>query len=440
LSALRFIFHILRIHKDKQQHTTTRGENVAKHHLICDNKALVNKVKEIIKYKTIYPNTTVASEWDVLAEIRATLITFPEDLRPSINHIKGHQDKTTPFSKLPLLAQLNCRADWLADEFLLKHPQLNHSTVPIMPTSGCQLHLSHGTVTHHIKRELKHARTAPPLKKYMMDKYAWEEEHFNEVNWQNHGRALRRLEKHRKTLVQYLHDWTPVGTKVHQYDVKYPASCPSCQAPVEDRDHLLYCPAPCRDKWRNECYSTMLQTLNKLDTCPQVQELFLSALRVVLDNHDTASIRVEPAVASIGRAQADIGWHHILKGRLSKQWGKAQAKYLGSRADTKNNGDTWMTKVIEVMLREWLKLWKLRNEDRHGSNRHTRRQAEERQAIRELQQFYDAHDGRVPSRLQWLFDTPISEKMAWTVGNIRLWLNAWKPVVEKSYTTDLETG
>jgi hypothetical protein len=165
---------MLRIHRDHQPQATTHDDNVAKHHLLCDNKSLVNKVNEIMEYKTIYPNTTVFSEWDVLAEIRETLISFPEAIRPSINHIKGHQDKTTPFSKLPLLAQLNCRADWLADAFLSEHPELDHSTVPIMPTSGCQLHLPKGNVTHHIKRELKNARTAPPLQQYMMEKYAWE--------------------------------------------------------------------------------------------------------------------------------------------------------------------------------------------------------------------------------------------------------------------------
>jgi hypothetical protein len=94
-----------------------------------------------------------------------------------------------------------------------------------------------------------------------------------------------------------------------------------------------------------------------------------------------------------------------------------------------------MVKVIEVMLQEWLKLWKLRNEDRHGRDINTRRQAEERQALRELQQFYAANDGRVVTRLQWLFNTPLENIMEWTVGNIRIWLNAWKLIVDKSYTT-----
>ena len=176
---------------------------------------------------------------------------------------------------------------------------------------------------------MKHARAAPPLKKYMCDKYAWGEEEFDEVDWQSIGLSLKRLEKHRKTLVQYLHDWTPVGKRVHRYDIKYPASCPSCPTAVEDRDHLWSCPAQSRQKWRRECYSTMLKTLTELDTAPLVQELFLEALKTLLDNREATSIRVDPSVADIGTAQAAIGWHHILKGRFSKKWGEAQTRYMG---------------------------------------------------------------------------------------------------------------
>ena len=73
-------------------------------------------------------------------------------------------------------------------------------------------------------------------------------------------------------------------------------------------------------------------------------------------------------------------------------------------------------------------------------DRVTRLQAEERQTLRDLQQFYDANDGVVSPHLQWIFDTPLETRMGWTNGNIRIWLNAWKPVVDESYTTELSTG
>jgi DNA mismatch repair protein MutH len=37
--------------------------------------------------------------------------------------------------------------------------------------------------------------------------------------------------------------------------------------------------------------------------------------------------------------------------------------------NSKTNGTTWATNLASKMLNEWLGLWKLRNEDRHGKDR-----------------------------------------------------------------------
>jgi hypothetical protein len=183
----------------------------------------------------------------------------------------------------------------------------------------------------------------------------------------------------------------------------------------------------------------MMKVLTDNNTAVPLQELLLEALKVLLDGRSVANIPVDPAVAHVAEAQAAIGWEQILKGRFVKQWKTTQEQFLGSKSSRKANGGTWMIKVIETILQEWLKLWKLRNEDRHGRDRASRLQAEERQAIRELEQFYEDNDGVVNQRLQWLFDTPLDERREWRTGQIRIWLNSWKPVIDASYKTDLIT-
>ena len=66
---------------------------------------------------------------------------------------------TCPTEDLPLQAQLNCKADKLAERLFQQSPMMEHTIVPLLPTAGCQLHLAHGTTTHDIKRELSLART-----------------------------------------------------------------------------------------------------------------------------------------------------------------------------------------------------------------------------------------------------------------------------------------
>jgi hypothetical protein len=103
----------------------------------------------------------VSSEWDVLAEIRNAMQQLG-DSQPTLSHIKGHQDAIRPLEELSLKAQLNCRADKLAEQYLTDFPDIDRTKVPLLPTAGSQLHLTKGTITHKLKLELTHARTVPP--------------------------------------------------------------------------------------------------------------------------------------------------------------------------------------------------------------------------------------------------------------------------------------
>jgi hypothetical protein len=74
----------------------------------------------------------------------------------------------------------------------------------------------------------------------------------------------------------------------------------------------------------------------------------------------------------------------------------------------------------------WLNFWKIRNEDRHGRDDDTRRQARDNQTIPAVAYFYDEHATRVTPTLQWLFEIPLT---IWIQGNIctlRIWLSTWK--------------
>jgi hypothetical protein len=111
-----------------------------------------------------------------------------------------------------------------------------------------------------------------------------------------------------------------------------------------------------------------------------------------------------------------------------------------STHDQKRTGETWMTTVITTWLQQWLNLWKMRNEDRHGRDGDTRRQAQDNQTIRETTKFYEEYSTRVNPTLQWLFEIPLTKRIQGNISTLRIWLRTWKPVVEKSYATSLETG
>jgi hypothetical protein len=432
LSVLRFLLSCCTYNKRPVT-------SLQRHSLRCDNKSMVNKVNEVSNYENVYPNTTFDAEWDVIAQIVASV----EELRPTspkIRHIFGHQDKDKEYSELSLPAQLNCDADALAGQFLLQHDNLQHVTAHIFPAGGCLLQSRDGTISHDHKKQLQLARTEPPLRQRLCHRFAWADATFDDVAWTCHGCALRRHLKHKTTFVKYLHDWLPLGKQAHRYDKKYPASCPSCAAPVEDRDHFWSCPASSRLQWKQSFIHSMRVYLRDVGTAPDIQTQLIDALRIVLFSASTTGIIVQPGLRDVATAQQTIGWHQLLRGRFSKQWIKAQDQYLGTNATTQNNGTQWLTNVIDFIFTQWWTLWELRNEDRHGRDLVTQSQAHARQAIYELTQLYDDYQHTVPDRLGWLFSTSLQTRMQWPTNALRLWINTWKPILQESYTTALETG
>ena len=235
-------------------------------------------------------------------------------------------------------------------------------------------------------------------------------------------------------MVKYLNDCIPVGKLVHKYDIKYPASCPTCNVPVEDRAHLISCPHPTRAAWRLSCYSNMKKTLEDLDTPDPVKALFLIGLRTTLHGRSTTTIDPPPEVQGIAEAQQKIGWHHILKGRLSKKWDEAVQRQPNKAKQQ------WSSKVIGAVFAEWWKLWEMRNDDRHGRDNAEQQQKEQAQTERETTQLYEAHDGKITRDLQWLFDTPLLTRVTLQQKQLRQWLTTWIPVIEMSYQTAMVTG
>ena len=317
LSVLRFLHHLMTLHG---------WTGFSRHSIYCDNQSMVDEAGRLPPDWTKTPNRTQASDWDVLAEIWATLALLPNASRPHINHIKGHQDKKKPYAELSLPAQLNCDADKLAGEYIDQHMDKHYSRVPILPTSGIQLQLPAGTVTYNTKRELSEARTAEPLAAKLRCDNDWSQETFDDIAWEPHRRALNRNPKCKRQLIKHLHNLTPVGHVAHRNDpTKYSPHCPSCDEPDERWHHLYTCPS--RENWRKQFLVNVKEKLEKLKTETGLMELILTGLRVPL--YPEQEFYFSEELADQVEAQELIGFDHLLKGRISKQWIDRQRIHAG---------------------------------------------------------------------------------------------------------------
>jgi len=431
LSVLRFVYNVLKL------------RNLASmpcHKLCCDNEKMVKRCQKLPKPHQMVPNSRVVAEWDLLAEVWETTRSIPEGSRPTINWIRGHQDKHTAYENLSLEAQLNVDADELAEAYVRTHPHKDYTTSHLFPTSGIQLHIQSGTATYQLQRVVTRTRPGKDLENYLCKKNEWSPQTLKDVDWEAHRRALNRHQPRRHTLVKHLHDYLPVGKRVHKYDPKYPQSCPSCAEPIETCAHVHQCPAQTRVQWRSTFLQTLRNKLESLNTAPPLASLLVEALHRVLHDEPLGDDLSTFGLPDLHLAQASIGWHHLLKGRFSKLWTRYQQTHLESLGvNSSQQGLKWTVNVIHCIFKSWLQLWDLRNEDRHGKDLEAKRAREKEQAQREVEALYDQQP-RMPPCLQHLFHMSLQVMLQKSTSYLRAFINSFKPVIDKDYSEDLNTG
>jgi hypothetical protein len=180
--------------------------------------------------------------------------------------------------------------------------------------------------------------------------------------------------------------------------------------------------------------------MEKYKAPQEMTHLLLNGIIQAIQNpHTEGPVNIPAELASVAAAQGNIGWQHILKGRLSKEWISHIEHRIRNEATQSKNAVTWATDIIRTIFSQWLDLWKLRNEDRHGHDYTSKRAAERSQAIREMEQLYE-FQGRILPEDNWIFHTPIEQQKTKSTYVLRAFLSNYTPLVNGSYQTRLETG
>ena len=254
------------------------------------------------------------------------------------------------------------------------------------------------------------------------------------IDWTVHGRAINRHAPRKNTLVKYLHNILPVGEVVHRYNPKYPRNCPSCNQDHENQKHLLVCQAASRKEWRCLTVTKIRRQLDAAETNLELMTIALDGIQSVLTGSGTLDHHRYPAqYRQLVEEQEAIGWTNFLKGRLTTQWAIHQDRHLKERKlkTSKRNGTTWATNLASAMLNEWLALWKIRNEDRHGRDKTTQTRVRAEQIRREVELLYEQADQAPPNYSNHIYRHDLETQLDKTTAELIGWLSNWAPVVHQ---------
>jgi hypothetical protein len=126
-----------------------------------------------------------------------------------------------------------------------------------------------------------------------------------------------------------------------------------------------------------------------------------------------------------------IGWNQVFNGRFSMIWSDLQDNFY-ARSHSPDNpkrrtGQTWQATLSSCLLDQWFEVWKLRNQDVHGNDAHTREVAARKEVEWRLRALYALKDQMEPS-VQELFYETMEEHFVHTLSHNQNWLAIHEPL------------
>lgn len=383
-----------------------------------------------VQYPSYFPNATMKSDWDILQAIRSAMLLFP--VLPTLTHVYGHQDNQMAYDSLPLPAQLNVDADFLAGSYEYG-PTDDPTTPPRIGGNGAQLHCKSGTITSNYRRALRKIHSAPIMKKYLCSNNRWTHDQFDLVDWNLHGTSIRQHYNRKHFVTKYIHDWLPVGKLIKRYDGKYISKCPSCDHDQEDRLHFLRCTS--RPEWQKEMFTALRMYFAEKPTRPALGDILIEAMKSWLSDQPVIHSGFPPIYDCLIRNQGVIGWDQIFFGRFVLDWSDLQDDYLNDLPGRKKShtGLAWTKGVVRIIWRFVYQNWEARNSEKHGIDKDTREAKLLEMAQIETQQLYNIRNQVLP-RDRALFYATLDEHYERESSSVALrqWIRTWKPTILRS--------
>ena len=389
--------------------------------IYLDSDALIKRLK--IHERKIHPfNLPLSTDYDVTRAVAKRLQTVKYD----ITHVKSHQDDKKPFASLPKPAQYNVIADQLATEQLQSMKKPRTTTTPIDDTAI--LVINETTITTKPNHALLEAARLQRQIPFLTHKYGWTKKIFHDIDWDVHQAAIQSFSTNDQTrIIKFILQWLPTGRRQHrETDGMHPAECPLCDNRHEETNtHMLCCTHPEQEIHMQNLYIDLEKLQHDMKSDRHFHEAASSGiLQCSYDPAHTPNTRLhDKSVTKLIEKQQEIGWYHILYGRISKSIVQHQEnQYRKDNANEKwYTGKRWAVKLITITWKTVLKTWKTRCELVHGRDKVTRQIHAQQTLGKRVTACYNFLP-QIAANDRHMFDATASETMQKNPQQIETWL------------------
>ena len=331
-------------------------------------------------------------------------------------HIKGHQDDVLKddfggVGPLPRHSHYNVVADKQAEKQRIKINRQCQEIVP-PPSTKAALFIKGKYIPSDTAETIVANITTPPLTDYLQRRNHWDDDVFHSIDWDAHEYYIRKLPYLKAIkVIKYIHDWQNTGVQKARFDAQretpefHPSEylCPMKCGCQETQQHFLRCPIINSNQESKRVLASLRKWLQQAATHPVVTTALMHCITqwLVHGNDDTSQLNITQEASSNKiqtaiLAQSRIGWDHLFKGRLAKQWGDIQHDYYSNiRKSSSHNlkkyhdREWWTSTFIKQIVYIALNAWQMRNDRLHQNKETSAYQTTRNSLLAEVKEWYD---------------------------------------------------
>ena len=345
----------------------------------CDCLNVVRKVRDINHLCLDIDHSC----YDLLREIKHHLSRSP--VTWTFIHIRGHQDKHTPFAKLNSWEQANVMADTKAKAALAHWVNNGRAPIHVQPTSWGVSIANSLPLSSRVSKQLLHHVRGNPLKDFWIHRLKQDDIRPHMIHWTVFSKMFQYASDTVKQFrAKHIAHITPTGVNLLRRRHREDDTCPHCGL-TEDNLHLLTCPSPAVN---TACIAFAVKLTTYLHTCafPSLASI-LHDLFFWSRDEDTP-ITAHPTLYMPLQKQTALGPHASTWGIFSPSLVHClQDHWQGTRRQTRS-ASVWFSKLAHFQWSFLQDLWHLRNTVLHQPNN----------------KVYDAENERVDQDIKNLLD------------------------------------
>jgi len=196
------------------------------------------------------------------------------------------------------------------------------------------------------------------------------------------------------------------------------AECPRCHAEIEDKQHIIRCPATsARTQWQSSI-KKLSQWLKDQGTAIDIRIAIISHLERWAQGENSQEDTEQPFIGE----QQHIGWDRMMDGWISRRWRAYQDK-IWKNAKSRKSSLRWTAALIQKLWDVSWDMWEHRNQELHNSTENQQQIIHSR-VNEQIKTLYAGGAQQLPRDALKFLQQPMDTILKYPLASKQIWLDA----------------